>query len=176
MICFHGTSYQNARRIVKNGYNPKRKNWLVSEPNYFYGFNCLSPKEGIQRALIQAGNPAFCEEVCRRAVIAVELPETELLYDEYTKQEYTFKCKHSFITKENIKGLWWDKHDLAPIRYFGMARLAENALSGVKLPKHVEPFKVYFDLIPDQEVKVPIKQVFCSISIDFDPKTEKFKL
>lgn len=50
MIIYHGTSYENAKKIEKNGFSPTRKTWNCSKDGMIYFHCCIDEKESQYKA------------------------------------------------------------------------------------------------------------------------------
>jgi hypothetical protein len=174
-IVFHGTSIQNAKKILQEGFKPRKKNWKVSEKlAYFY--DCSSYIEGLSQAITQGSVAAFKHVTeCRRAVIAVKLDKNLLSVDATnTGGPNTYQYNGCSLTPDSIVGFWHDIYNLRDVRPIFLFN-SQHLIHKVNKPNLIKDFEPLFPR-PQKEVSVPIKQVFCNFDLGFDVSSSKFIL
>lgn len=174
VVVFHGTSIQNARSILKEGYKQKVPNWLVSAP-FPYFFNYPHIEDSFKTALIQGGTPAFKHNtLCKRAVLAVKVEDTDLIIDTTgTAGEYSFEYTKPSFSPEQVVGMWADVYNLKYIKWHA-ALMYNNQFfaSKIDIPHEVEMLKEFFKK-SDTPISVPIEKIFCR-EFEFYPEYMKW--
>lgn len=174
-IVFHGTSIQNAKRILKEGFLPKNRNWKVSN-SLAYFYNYPTYRVGFETALIQGGSAAFKYVTeCRRAVIALSLDDSEISPDATnTAGKYAFQFNGKVLTPNKIVGCWHDTHNLQLVRPFILYN-SRHQIHRTHTPKLNHDIAGFFKQISDP-IHVPVTQIFSKVDLGFDPTNEKFLL
>lgn len=174
-IVFHGTSIQNAKKILKEGFLPKRRNWKVSD-KLVYVYNCPTLRTGFETALIQGSTSAFSHVTeCRRAVLALSLGDDEISPDATnTAGKYAFQFDGDTLSPNRIVGAWYDAHNLRSVRPF-MLYNSRHLIHRVRSPKLIDDIADFFKPIATP-VYVPVTQIFSKVDLGFDPTKEKFIL
>jgi hypothetical protein len=168
-IVFHGTSIQNARKILKHGFNPKKRNWKNSD-KLAYFFNCPTYHESLKNALVQGGTAAYrYTNECRRAVLAVDIPDGLLTPDDTkTAGIYSYQYEGSTITPDMIVGCWHDKLNLSYLRPFALiAHEGKVHLKNYKIPENISKLRAFFE-VPKYPIYTNITQQFCHFNLGFD--------
>ncbi len=173
MIVFHGTSIQNARKIIKEGFRPSKPNWKVSNKlAYFY--NHTTHNESFRVALLQGGPSAFKYVTeCRRCVLAVEVKADDISPDETnTAGAYAFQYDGKVLGPNSIVGAWHDTHNLQALRPF-MLYNSRHLIHRTNTPKLIDDIQDFFGP-PRNPVSVPIVEMFSKTQLGFDPTKERY--
>jgi len=101
-LAFHGTSFQKARLIKKEGFTNTQKNWSASETGKTYFFHDPANNEqALQYAFTQAGNPAYYEQIAKPAIIVIDITNKVIRHDSTDTMPKTV-AKYAYETKDII--------------------------------------------------------------------------
>lgn len=180
-ILFHGTSIQNARKILKEGFRPRSKNWNVSSQlAYFFEPQTTQSDyyDTLQKTLCQ-GMIAACRHntEVKRAAIAVQVPDSDISPDvSLGAPASAVQYNGRTLAPNSIVGFWHDDMNLQPLRFVFLAHHAHHPLSAIKVPETIRLFQPFIKQYIPEPITVPIKQEFCNFDLGFDFNTAKFKV
>lgn len=180
-ILFHGTSIQSARKILKEGFKPRSKNWNVSaQLAYFFKPDPTQSNyyDILQKTLCQ-GMIAACRHntEIKRAVIAVQVPESDFSIDvSVGAPPSAIQYNGKVLGPKSIVGFWYDDMNLQPLRFVFLAHHGHHPLSAIKVPEAIKLFQPFIRPYIQEVINVPVKQAFCNFDLGFDFNTAKFKV
>lgn len=111
-VALHGTSYDSAMRIVLEGYNSIKTNWLASDKNYCYGIDYdsveLDSYYTFRQSIYQGLSACISQNsTLKPSVLIINIDGKEYTEDRSNTFDKRYKpIQISNVTKEDIVG-WY---------------------------------------------------------------------